>query len=69
MAIKNIIAKGIGFSPGSVMYIVTHGFSIGVVTSIWAAESDATTAWGAKTDAATGVWTPKSDNSTTWSPS
>ena len=29
MAIKNIIAKGIGFSPGSPKYIVTHGFDIG----------------------------------------
>lgn len=26
MAIKNIIAKGIGFSPGSTIYIPTHGF-------------------------------------------
>jgi hypothetical protein len=26
MAIKNIIAKGIGFSPGSVKFIPTHGF-------------------------------------------
>ena len=31
MAVKNIIAKGIGFSPGSVKFIPTHGFSIGVV--------------------------------------
>ena len=29
MAIKNIIAKGIGFTPGSVKFIPTHGFSIG----------------------------------------
>ena len=29
MAIKNIIARGIGFSPGTIRYIVTHGFSIG----------------------------------------
>ena len=28
MAVKNIIAKGIGFLPGSVRYIVTHGFEI-----------------------------------------
>ena len=36
MAIKNIIAKGIGFSPGSIKYIPTHGFSIGsVVASAW----------------------------------
>ena len=26
MAIKSIIAKGIGFSPGSVRFVVTHGF-------------------------------------------
>ena len=26
MAIKNIIAKGIGFSPGTSGYLVTHGF-------------------------------------------
>ena len=26
MAIKNIIARGIGFSPGSVKFIITHGF-------------------------------------------
>jgi len=30
MAIKFIIAKGIGFSPGSVKYIPTHGFTIGI---------------------------------------
>jgi hypothetical protein len=29
MAIKNIIAKGIGFSPATVKWIVTHGFGIG----------------------------------------
>lgn len=26
MAIANIIARGIGFSPGSIKFIVTHGF-------------------------------------------
>jgi len=26
MAVKFIIAKGIGFSPGSVKYVPTHGF-------------------------------------------
>lgn len=31
MAIKNIIARGIGFSPGSVKFIPTHGFASGVV--------------------------------------
>ena len=30
MAIKNIIAKGIGFNPGSVKFIVTHGFGVAV---------------------------------------
>lgn len=28
MAIKNIIARGIGFSPATIKWIVTHGFSI-----------------------------------------
>lgn len=27
MAIKDIIARGIGFNPGSVRFIVTHGFA------------------------------------------
>ena len=31
MAIKNIIAKGIGFSPSTISFIVTHGFNSGVV--------------------------------------
>jgi len=31
MAIKNLIARGVGFSPGSVKFIPTLGFSIGVV--------------------------------------
>ena len=30
MAIKNIIAQGIGFSPGSVKFLPTLGFTIGV---------------------------------------
>ena len=35
MAIKNIIAAGIGFSPGSVKFIVTRGFgSAAVITLI-----------------------------------
>lgn len=29
MAIKNIIAKGVGFSPGDTHFIVTHGFTAG----------------------------------------
>ena len=34
MAIKDIIAPGIGFSPGSVEYIVTRGFDIGAIAGI-----------------------------------
>jgi hypothetical protein len=34
MAIKDIIAPGIGFSPGSVEYIVTRGFDIGAVVIV-----------------------------------
>ena len=34
MAIKNIIASGIGFSPGSISFIPTHGFSIGEAIEI-----------------------------------
>lgn len=34
MAIKNIIAGGIGFSPGSTKFIPTLGFSIGAVVAI-----------------------------------
>ena len=29
MAIRHIIGRGIGFAPGSVRYVVTHGFAIG----------------------------------------
>lgn len=36
MAVANIIARGIGFSPGSVKFIVTHGFSIGDVVFLFA---------------------------------
>lgn len=32
MAIANIVARGIGFSPGSVKFIVTHGFTSAAVT-------------------------------------
>ncbi len=32
MAIKNIIAMGIGFAPGSVKFMPTLGFSISAVT-------------------------------------
>ena len=29
MAIENIIARGIGFNPGNIKFIVTHGLSVG----------------------------------------
>lgn len=34
MAIKNLIGRGIGFLPGSVKFIVTHGLSIGEVAAV-----------------------------------
>lgn len=34
MAIKDIVARGIGFSPGSVEYIVTHGLTAGEEATI-----------------------------------
>lgn len=36
MAIKNIIAHGIGFSPGSIKFVITLGFTIALadVTAI-----------------------------------
>lgn len=36
MAIKNILARGVGFAAGSVKWIVTAGFSIGaaVITAV-----------------------------------
>ncbi len=33
MAIKNIICSGIGFTPESVKFMPTHGFSIGAATT------------------------------------
>lgn len=42
MAIKNIIANGIGFAAGSVKWIVTHGLSIGA-----AQDATATLEWTA----------------------
>lgn len=42
MAIKNIIAMGIGFSPGSVKFIPTLGFSIGAAAAITIIAFDAT---------------------------
>jgi len=32
--IKFIIAKGIGFSPGSTQYVPTHGFGTGAASSV-----------------------------------
>jgi len=29
MAIKDIIAKGVGFTPGGIKFMATHGFAIG----------------------------------------
>ncbi len=34
MATKNIIAAGIGFTPGSIKFIVTRGLSIGAVAAV-----------------------------------
>ena len=34
MAVKHIISPGIGFSPGSVKFIVTRGLSIAAVAAI-----------------------------------
>ena len=34
MATKHIIARGIGFSPASVKFIVTHGFAIGAPLAV-----------------------------------
>lgn len=33
MAIKNIVAQGIGFNPGSIKFIVTHGFIAAVLAN------------------------------------
>lgn len=33
MAIKNIITRGFGLSPGSVKFIITRGFAIAVVVA------------------------------------
>jgi hypothetical protein len=47
MAIENIIAKGIGFNPGSAKFIVTHGFTIGEVVTVvtWVTQSPVTGVW------------------------
>lgn len=34
MAIKDIIGRGRGFTPGSIKFIVTHGFSLGSVVIV-----------------------------------
>ena len=51
MAVANIIARGIGFSPGSVKFIVTHGFSI--ASGLHHAESIMQAIVAAATDLAT----------------
>ena len=35
MPVKHIISPGIGFSPGSIKYIVTRGLSIGAGYFTW----------------------------------
>lgn len=40
MAIKNIIAKGIGFAPATVKWIVTHGFGIGEAAALPVVDMD-----------------------------
>lgn len=35
MAIRDIIARGIGFAPASIKFIVTHGLIPGAEPSIW----------------------------------
>ena len=65
MAIKDIVARGIGFTPGAVNFIVTHGFTVGVVVSIWTPTTPASSSWAAKT-AALSTWTPETPASTTW---
>ncbi len=67
MAIKNIIARGIGFTPGSVKFIVTHGFTAGavVIPSIWTPVAAAIATWTAKAKASS-IWTPETPASTPW---
>ena len=43
MAIKNLIAGGIGFTPGSVKYIPTLGFSTGTLIPSTAHEQEVLT--------------------------
>lgn len=48
MAIKNLIARGVGFAPGSISYIPTLGFSIGaavVITDPWKAQANVSSTW------------------------
>lgn len=61
MAIKNIIARGIGFSPGSVKFIVTHGFIAGVAIFV---PSVLTTGSKALVSASGGVGTLKASGGT-----
>ena len=34
MAIKNIVARGVGFTPGAARFIVTHGFGAGAAVVV-----------------------------------
>jgi len=70
MPVKHILTRGVGFSPASIKYMVTHGLSIGAVkvSLLWTPKGGNSTTWVSKTDA-TSVWTPKGDNSTTWTAS
>lgn len=67
MAISNIIAKGIGFSPGSTKYIVTHGFDIGAVVNvpIWISQQASSGTWLGQS-AASGDWSEQSAADGTW---
>ncbi len=64
MPVKHLLTRGLGFLPGSIKFMITHGLSIG---EIWTAEGDQATPWSPKTSAATGIWTNKTnDASSTW---
>lgn len=59
MAIKDLIARGIGFTPGGVNFIVTHGLSS-------AEPPPPPLLWTPKPDAPAATWAPKAKPSTTW---
>lgn len=51
--VKFILTQGIGFSPGSIKYIPTLGFSAGAAVAVlWTIDTDTgdTTAWAVDTD-------------------